>query len=204
MKHEWRKKEKSLYLPKTKPERITIPPLQFLTIRGEGNPKQPEFANCIGALYSVSYAIKMTLKKQSIQNDYTVYPLEGIWDINEKAKANFNGTINKDDFVYQLMIRQPSSISNDFVQEMMKLSQSKKPELPIQQLKFETITDGTCIQMLHIGSFDTEKSSFDQMEQFASDNKMRRIGKTHREIYLSDFRKTPEEKRKTTLRFWVQ
>jgi hypothetical protein len=102
MKHEWRKKEKAVYLPKKKPEIIDIPEYQFVTIEGEGNPNSSWFSEYIGVLYSISYAIKMTLKKEATfegYQDYTVYPLEGVWDINEAAKQNFEGKINKDDWV---------------------------------------------------------------------------------------------------------
>ncbi|MBL4650727.1 MAG: hypothetical protein JKY03_13430, partial [Aureispira sp.] len=89
MKYEWRKKEKAVYLPKSKPGIIDVSEYQFVSIRGAGNPNSPLFSEYIGALYSLSYAIKMTLKK--VENppqdyvDYTVYPLEGVWDINEAA-----------------------------------------------------------------------------------------------------------------------
>ena len=106
---EWRKQEKSLYLPKQKPEIIDVPAMKFITLEGEGNPNSDAFVEVVGALYSVAYAIKMTLKK--VENppkeyqDFTVYPLEGIWDINDEAKKHFTGTINKDDLVYKLMMK---------------------------------------------------------------------------------------------------
>ena len=98
MKHEWRKKEKAAYLPKNKPESIKIPAYKFVTIEGEGNPNSDGFPEYIGALYALSYILKMSLKK-GIQPegyyDYTVYPLEGIWDINDEAKKNFKEKIDK-------------------------------------------------------------------------------------------------------------
>lgn len=206
MKHEWRKKEKELYLPKTKPEVIDIPEFNFLTISGEGNPNSEFFSEYIGALYAVSYPIKMTLKKRSKPDgysDYTVYPLEGVWDINEEAKKTFNGTINKDDLVFKLMIRQPGFISEDFANEMIESARRKKPNELISEVKFERIIEGKCVQMMHIGSYDNEPESFEVMEAFAKSEKLRRVSKIHREIYLSDFRKVAEEKLKTVLRFSV-
>lgn len=207
MKHEWRKKEKELYLPKIKPEVIDIPEFNFLTISGEGNPNSEFFSEYIGALYAVSYPIKMTLKKRAKPenySDYTVYPLEGVWDINEEAKKTFNGVINKDDLVFKLMIRQPDFVSEDFAKEMIESAMRKKPNELIKEVKFERITEGKCVQMMHIGSYDNEPESFEIMEAFAETENLNRISKMHREIYLSDFRKVNEEKLKTVLRFQVK
>ena len=207
-KHEWRKAEKALYLPKTRPEFIDVPPQRFLTIEGEGNPNTEHFAQHIQALYPVAYGIKMTAKKLSNPpegyHDYTVYPLEGIWDINDEAKATFDGTLNKDDLVYKLMIRQPDFIDHDYFDEIVAQIRKRKPYPLLDQVKFEEITDGHCIQMLHIGPFDDEPASFQEMETFAAQAGHERLSKIHREIYLSDFRKTPPEKLKTVLRFGVK
>ena len=208
MKHEWRKKEKGIYLPKTKPEQITVPEYQFLTLQGEGSPATEHFSQAISALYSLSYALKMTLKKEDNKpvgyTDYTVYPLEGIWDINNAAKETFDGTINKDDFVYTLMIRQPGFISHSFFEAMLDFTQKKKPNPLLDHVELKSITDGDCIQMLHIGSYDDEAKSFEIMEEYAHANGLKRLSKVHREIYLSDFRKVPTEKLKTVLRFQIQ
>jgi len=205
MKHEWRKKEKTVYLPKTKPELIEIPEYQFVSISGEGNPNNEFFQEHIVALYSISYAIKMTLKKLEIKpanyNDWTVYPLEGVWDITEKAKQNFKEKINKDELVFNLMIRQPAFITNAFFNEMMELTKQKKPQKLLDKVEFKKINEGRCIQMLHIGSYDNEPATFEQMEQFTESEGLVRKSKLHREIYISDFRKVPVEKLKTTLRF---
>ncbi len=204
MKHEWRKREKNIYLPKNKPEIIDIPEFQFLTIAGEGSPNSEVFSDYITVLYSLSYAIKMRLKKENPfpdYTDYTVYPLEGVWDLNEEAKKNFNGKINKDDFVFTLMIRQPDFVDEKFVEKMKVLTKEKKSHPLLEQIKFEKIRDGLSIQMLHIGSYDDEPASFKIMEDFAEENKLIRPSKVHREIYLSDFRKVAPEKLKTVLRF---
>lgn len=205
MKHEWRKAEKALYLPKTKPEILNVPAQKFITISGEGSPSSNHFADCVSVLYPISYAIKMNPKKMDIPpkgyNDYTVYPLEGIWDLNEEAKKSYDGILNKDDLVFKLMIRQPDFVTGDFFKEMLELTSKKKPHELLNALKFETITDGKCIQMLHLGHYDNEPESFKQMETFAEENKIERLSKAHREIYLSDFRKVAPEKLKTVLRF---
>ncbi len=208
MKHEWRKKEKKVYLPKTKPEIVEIPEFKFLTIEGKGSPQNKTFAEYIGVLYSVSYAIKMNLKKEekrpSGYYDYTVYPLEGIWDITEEAKKAFTGTINKNDLVFKLMIRQPKFVTDDYFNEMVDQTKKRKPHPLLEKLKFEKITDGKCIQMMHMGSYDEEPRSFKLMEGFAEKENLLRISKDHREIYLTDFRKVAPEKLKTVLRFKVE
>ena len=208
VKHEWRKTEKSIYIPKNTPELITIPKFKYLSIHGEGNPNSPLFTEHIQALYSVAYAIKMTLKKITTvpenYTDWTVYPLEGIWDISESAKKNYKGVLNKDELVYNLMIRQPEFIAIDFFNEMLELTKKKKPQRLLDQIQFTEITEGPCIQMLHVGSYDNEIKTFEQMEAFAISKNLKRKSKVHKEIYLSDFRKVAEEKLKTVLRFQLE
>lgn len=205
MKHEWRKKEKALYMPKSKPDIVSVPALRFVTIKGAGNPNSDVFPEYIGALYSISYAIKMNMKKAEVKPegyaDWTVYPLEGVWDITDEAQQNYNGTINKDDLVFELMIRQPDLVDEAFFDEMLEFCKKKKPSEYLKKVEFKTIEEGKCIQMLHIGSYDDEPESFAKMEAFAAEQSVKRKSKIHREIYLSDFRKVPAEKLKTTLRF---
>ncbi|WP_299531250.1 GyrI-like domain-containing protein [Ulvibacterium sp.] len=200
--------EKKTYVPKENPEIVEIPEFRFLTIEGEGSPQNKVFAEYITVLYSVSYAIKMNLKKESKPPsryfDYTVYPLEGIWDITAEAKTTFTGKIDKNDLVFKLMIRQPDFVSDAYFKEMLEQTQKRKPHPFLEQLKFEPITDGKCIQMMHIGSYDDEPRSFKTMEDFAEKENLSRISKEHREIYLSDFRKVAPEKLKTVLRFRVE
>jgi len=208
MKHEWKKSEKSFYFPNVKPEKINVPKFNFYTIEGEGNPNDDNFAEYVGVLFSLSYAIKMGLKATEAvpknYNDYAVYPLEGVWDINEEAKLNMNGKLDKNTLVYKLMIRQPAFITADFAAQNIELTKKKKPHTLLDQVKFETIEEGSCVQMLHMGSFDNEPLSFKLMEQFAEDQLLKRKSMTHREIYLSDARKTIPERLRTILRFQVE
>ncbi|WP_413665253.1 GyrI-like domain-containing protein [Microbulbifer sp. CNSA002] len=207
VKHEWRKKEKSLYLPKTQPEVIDIPKLNYITIHGEGSPAGEAFTNCIGTLYSLAYAIKMLPKKTDEKPtgyfDFTVYPLEGVWDINEKAKESYSGEIKKEDLIYKLMIRQPDFVELPFFKEILNYVKNKKPNPLLNQVNFETILEGKCVQMLHLGRFEDEPISFEKMEAFAKDQGLNRLSKVHKEIYLSDTRKVAPEKLKTVLRFRV-
>lgn len=208
LKHEWRKLEKAFYLPKQQPEVVNIPAFQFITIAGEGNPNSQHFTDCIAALYPIAYAIKMMPKKMVTKPegyyDYTVYPLEGVWDLNEKGRKNYDGTFNKDDLVFNLMIRQPDFVNESFYQEMLALTKKKSPNPLLDQVKLETITEGKCVQMLHLGPYDDEPASFRIMEAFAQEQGLERLSKVHREIYLSDFRRVAPEKLKTVLRFRVK
>ena len=208
MKHEWKKTEKKFYFPNVIPEKINVPKFNFYTIEGKGNPNDDNFAEYVSVLFSLSYAIKMGLKSGEVvpknYTDYAVYPLEGVWDINEEAKRNMAGKLDKNSLVYKLMIRQPAFITADFAAENIELTKKKKPHKLLDQVKFETIEEGSCVQMLHMGSFDNEPQSFKLMEQFAEEQQLKRKSMTHREIYLSDARKTIPERLRTILRFQVE
>ena len=207
MKHDWKKNDKQLYLPKNKPETIVVPKFNFYTIEGKGNPNDDFFADYIAVLYSLSYAIKMS-PKQGVAPygylEYTVFPLEGVWDIDEQAKKNYNGTLDKNALVFKLMMRQPDFVTAGFALETIERTKKKKPHDLLDKVKFETIEDGLCVQMLHEGSYDSEPASFMQMKEFADGKNLERISHSHREIYLSDARKVPADKLKTVLRYSVK
>ncbi len=207
MKHDWKKHDKQFYLPKNKPETIVVPKFNFFTIEGKGNPNDAFFADYIGVLYSLSYAIKMSPKQgfaPANYEEYTVFPLEGVWDIEEDAKKNYNGTLDKNALIFKLMMRQPDFVTSEFAHEALERTKKKKPHPLLEKVKFETIEDGLCVQMLHEGSYDSEPISFLKMQEFTDANQLKRIGHNHREIYLSDARKVAPEKLKTVLRFWVE
>jgi len=206
MKKDWKKEEKNYYFPKNTPKKVTIPPMNYFSIKGEGNPNDVFFADYIGVLYSLSYAVKMSPKSGNTPvgyYEYSVYPLEGIWDLTEEAKQKPMETLDKDALVFNLMIRQPEFVTADFASEIIDRTKKKKPHPLLEKVKFETIEDGTCIQMLHLGSYDNEPQSFASMEAFCENHGLTRKHKTHREIYLSDARKTTPEKSKTVLRFRI-
>ncbi len=208
MKHEWRKAEKQYYLPKNKPELVEIPPFKFFTISGKGNPNDDLFAEYIGVLYSLAYAVKMSPKKGLAPDgyfDYTVYPLEGVWDLSQEAKQKAeSGTFDKNDLVFKLMIRQPAFVTDDFAMQMLEQVKVKKPHPLLDEVSFEEINDGLNVQMLHLGSYDDEPESFRLMDEFAKQEGYERVLKAHREIYLNDARKVSADKLKTILRFEVR
>lgn len=207
MKHEWRKKEKAVYLPKTKPEIVTLPEFKFYTIDGKGNPNDSFFGDCITVLYSLSYAIRMSSKAGYAPDnyfEYTVYPLEGVWDISDEAKKTYSGTLDKDTLIFNLMIRQPDFVTDDLAREALERTKKKKPHPLLEKVLFSSTEEGQCVQMMHLGSYDNEPETFSQMELFCQENQLTRASKKHREIYLSDARKVAPEKLKTVLRFKVK
>jgi hypothetical protein len=204
---DWKKTEKRFYLPKNEPERIDVPAFNFFIIQGSGNPNDEGFAEYIQVLYALSYAVKMSPRKGLAPEgyyDYTLYPLEGIWDISEKARINPSDYFDKNELVFRLMIRQPVFVTPKYALQTIERVKKSKPHTLLNEVSFECIQDGPCIHMLHLGSYDNEPESFKRMEAFASKNNCMRISMTHREIYLSDARKTVPEKRKTVLRFQVK
>ena len=203
MKIEWRKHEKTYYLPKNNPEIILVPSFNFFSIKGTGNPNSSFFGDYITTLYSLAYAVKMSYKWYSPPEnytEYTVYPLEGVWDIADKSKY-VEGSLDKDNLAFDLMIRQPDFVTEDFAKHIVNITKKKKPNHLLDSIDFKSVEDGLCLQMLHIGSYDDEPASFERMEKYALENNLKRVSKIHREIYLSDPRKTAEEKLKTVLRF---
>lgn len=205
MKHEWKKKEKNLYMPKQNPELITVPKQKFFMIKGKGNPNDKQFSEKIGVLYSLAYAIRMMPKQGYIPEgyfEYTVYPLEGIWDLTEEGKK-FE-TLNKDELIYIIMIRQPDFVTKEVVDKAFESVRKKKPHPLLDDVTFGTIEDGLSVQMLHVGSYDNEPQSFEVMEEFLINNNLERASLQHREIYLSDARKVEPAKLKTILRYMVK
>lgn len=205
MKHEWRKKEKNYYMPIAKPEIVNMEKLKFIQIKGSGNPNSEEFSEKVGTLYSLAYAIKMMPKKGITPIgyfDYTVYPLEGIWDLKEESRND--EVFDKNNLVYTIMIRQPKFVNEAVFQEAIDIVKKKNKNILLDEVEFCTIDEGMCVQMMHIGPFDDEYKTFEVMKQFCEDNNLLIKNKAHREIYISDFRKTSQEKLKTVLRYMVE
>jgi hypothetical protein len=202
MKSEWRKKDKEIYLPKTNPTIIDVPKMNYFTLKGKGNPNNEVFKECVEALYALSYAIRMMPKKGIHPEgyfEYTVFPLEGVWDLDEEGRRM--EVLDKNRLVYKVMIRQPDFVTEELYVDAKSLVSNKVPEKWLNVVRFEEIDEGLCVQCLHIGSYDTEQETFTKMEEFCASNNLLRTDKRHREIYISDPRKTESEKLKTVLRF---
>lgn len=204
-KYEWRKEDKELYLSSKKPTKIFVPELKYFTIEGKGNPNSDSFTDNVEALYALSYTIRMMPKKGVTPNgyfEYTVFPLEGHWDLDEEGRIlNY---LDKTHFVYKLMIRQPEFVDEDLFQyAAVAAVMQKKSNVDLSRVQYELIAEGLCVQAMHVGSYDDEPATFELMEEYCLQSNLKRAEKTHKEIYLSDPRKTAPEKMKTVLRFKV-
>jgi len=205
MKHAWKKEEKKLYLPKEIPEVVTIPKQTFFMLNGKGDPNDDAFTEKINVLYSLSYAVRMMPKQGYTPEgyvDYTVYPLEGLWDLTKEGKKS--GTMSKDEFLYTVMIRQPGFVTRDVADRAFETVRKKKPHPLLDEVVFDTIEDGLSVQMLHVGPYDDEPRSFRIMKDFIADNRLEIGSSRHREIYLSDARKVEPAELKTVLRYTVK
>lgn len=209
MKYEWRKAEKQLYLPERVPTLIDVPKLKYFMVEGTGNPNGTEFGKAVGSLYAMAYGVRMAPKKGINPEgyyEYTVYPLEGLWSLNEagiaqiKSEAHFD----KKNLVFKLMIRQPDFVTSEFAEATIERVSKTKPNSYNQKIRFEELGEGLCLQLLHLGSYDTEPESFQKMADYCQKNQLIRKSPDHKEIYLSDPRKSAPEKNKTVLRFSVK
>lgn len=202
MKYEWKKSEKYLYGVKQKPQLIEIPSAYYIMIKGEGNPNEIDFSNRVSALYSLAYGIKMlfkNMKKEELEySDFTVFPLEGIWEKSDDEE------FDKNKLKYTIMIKQPYFITKEIFDLAFEKVKKKKPNELYDEISFDCIESKKAIQILHIGSFDTEIESFEKLDNFASEMKLERSEKLHTEIYLNNKNRTAEDKLKTILRFTVK
>lgn len=203
---DFKKKYKDIYRPSSKkPSIITVPKFNFAYIIGEGDPNTSQaFSDAIGALYALSYTIRMSYKNDFIipsYYEYMVPPLEGIWDIMAGKKFDYK---DKSVLMYRIGIVQPEFVTDDIFAKAQELAFLKKKLPMINDIQYKPFEDGLCCTYMHLGPFDDERASFEIMEDFIKENGLIRIEKSHREIYLSDFRRTSPEKLKTILRIKVK
>jgi hypothetical protein len=201
MKIDYKKDYKELYLPKGIAI-VSIPKMKFIVVEGEGDPNNnKEFQEMMEALYSFSYTVKMSYKKNKPEGyyEYTVFPLEGVWDLIDKTKS----CIDKSNFKFRIMIRQPEFLTNNLFDKFLLEVKNKKQNKYLNQLIYEEVEEGLCCQTIHAGSYDDEPSTFSNMEEYCKLNGYQRASKIHREIYLSDPRKVDNSKLRTLLRFKV-
>ncbi|AGF57170.1 hypothetical protein B0P06_004540 [Clostridium saccharoperbutylacetonicum] len=204
MKYERKREEKELYLPKEKPILVKVPKAKYFCIKGKGNPNSEDFSNRIGVLYSLAYAVRMMPKNGFTPEgyfEYTVYPLEGLWDMTEEGKKS--AIFNKEELLYTIMIKQPDFGNEEVVKKAFEIAIKKKPNPLLEEAYFDEIEDGLAVQILHIGSYDTEPESFNKMKDYINENNLIIKSLVHREIYLSDARKVEKDKLKTVLRYMV-
>ncbi len=202
MKHEWKKQEKVIYGVKTKPYVVDIPAWNYIILSGSGDPNDEIFSDKVAALFSTAYKIKLAYKALAGESngitDYTVYPLEGIWNMASEKEY-----LAKEELQYRIMIRQPDFITRELFDHALEAVKGKKHNPYLTDISFETICDGRCIQVLHKGAFDDEPASFERMDRYCTEQGYRRMGKEHREIYLNHANRTKKANLKTILRYKV-
>ena len=204
---DFKKQYKDLYMPPQKPMLIDVPAMNFLMVDGAGDPKNNlEFQDAIGTLYSMSYTIKM-LPKKSITPagyfDYSVAPLEGLWWLSDGGVFSFE---KRGNWLWTVMIRQPDFVTADMISALTPAVMRRKPNPALAKLRFESFTEGLCVQMMHVGPYATEPQTVASMDSFIEKNNLLcRLGRggKHHEIYLSDPNKSKPETMKTVLRYPV-
>ena len=198
MKHEWKKHEKNLYLPKNVPALISVPKLRYFAIEGKGNHNSKAFSEGVAVLYSLAYSVRMMPKSGYVPDgyfEYAVYPLEGLWQGCDPA--------DKDAFVYTIMIRQPDFVTRHVFERAFESVERKKPHPLLSEAFFCETEDGLSLQMLHVGDYGDEPHTFAKMQAFIDQNNLCRRNGIHREIYLSDPNRVESHKLKTVLRCFV-
>ncbi|MGV8849197.1 MAG: GyrI-like domain-containing protein [Propionibacteriaceae bacterium] len=176
---------------------LEVPDLTYLMIDGAGAPSSPAFADAIDTLYPVAYALKFA-SKRTLGRDYVVPPLEGLWWADDMD--SFTSARDKSRWSWTLMILVPEWVTQDMYEGAVAQVATKKPPARLGDVRFEQLSEGRCVQTLHLGSFDAEASVLATMHDgFIPENGLRMTGK-HHEIYLSDFRKVAPEKLRTILR----
>lgn len=204
MAFDFKKEYKEFYMPKNKPEIVTVPKANYIAVRGEGNPNEEggAYQNAISVLYAVAYTLKMSYKTDyKIEGffQYVVPPLEGFWWQDGVTGVDYG---NKDSFKWISVIRLPDFVTKkDFAWAVETATRKKKIDCSIAE--FLTVDEGLCVQIMHHGSFDDEPESVALMDAYlqekgyVNDINIKRL---HHEIYMSDARKMPADKWKTVIR----
>jgi hypothetical protein len=204
MAFDFKKEYKEFYMPAARPSIVTVPPMNYIAVRGEGDPNAEDgaYKQAIGLLYGIAFTIKMSKKgDHRIEGffDYVVPPLEGFWWQDGVKWIDY---ARKDRFQWISVIRLPDFVTKkDFDWAVAEATRKKKTDF--SRAEFLTCDEGLCVQCLHIGSYDDEPATVEQMHRYmeeldyALDITEQRL---HHEIYLSDVRKVALEKLKTVIR----
>ncbi len=204
MAFDYKKEYKDFYMPKNKPVIVNVPKMNYLAVRGKGDPnsENSEYKNSIGLLYAIAFTIKMSYKgphKIDGYFEYVVPPLEGFWwqdnikgmDYSKKADFNFISIIRLPDFVTK----------EDFNWAIEEATKKKK--MDFSKVEYFVYDEGLCVQSMHYGSFDDEPATIELMHKYMTDNGYEldiNEKRFHHEIYLSDPRKCDVSKLKTVIR----
>ena len=188
---------KSFYSPSDKiVSQVTLPTLRYLMIDGEGDPNDSRsYSDAVEALFSVAYAIKFRVKKSEIGVDYGVMPLEGLWWAEDMTEFSVS---NKSNWKWTMMILQPDFATADLI-EIVRVETMRKKSLEAGgRMRLETLSEGVCAQIMHIGPFSEEGPTVQKVHDYIQANG--ELTGKHHEIYLSDVRKAAPSKWKTVIR----
>ncbi len=207
-KFDYKKEYKEFYLPKNKPELIDVPAMNYIAVRGQGDPNEEggEYKAAIGLLYAIAFTIKMSEKgNHKIEGffDYVVPPLEGFWWQDGVDGVDY---AHKEDYQWISLIRLPDFVTRiDFDWAVEEATRKKQADF--SRVEFYSYTEGMCVQCMHIGSYDEEPATVQAMGDYAHAMGYEiDISETrfHHEIYLSDARRCSPEKLKTVIRHPVR
>ncbi len=204
MAFDYKKEHKEFYMPPSKPSIVTVPKMNYIAVRGKGNPNEEggEYKDSIGMLYAIAYTIKMSYKgahKIDGYFEYVVPPLEGFWWQDGFGEIDY---ANKEGFRFISIMRLPDFVTKaDFDWAVREATEKKKADF--SKVEFLTYDEGVCVQCMHIGSYDDEPKTVALMHGYMAANGYAldiTENRYHHEIYLSDPRKCAVEKLKTVVR----
>ncbi len=193
------RKHRTEYVARRAPVLVTVGPAGYLAVDGGGDPKAPAFQVAIGGLYSLAFTIKMA--KKLAGRDYAVAKMEGLWWGGEPGRLLIDSAPRT--WKYRLMIRVPSFITARDRRAALAVLKTRGKDAAARRVKLIALTEGRCVQMLHVGPYDAEGDSIARMKAFARDHGYA-LGGRHHEIYLSDPRRVPAARLKTILRYPVR
>ena len=208
MAFDYKKEYKEFYVPKNKPSIVTVPCMNYIAVRGHGDPNQEdgEYKRAIGLLYGIAFTIKMSKKgDHQIEGyfDYVVPPLEGFWWQDGVSGVDYT---RKEDFNWISVIRLPDFVTKaDFDWAVEEATKKKKQDY--SKVEFLTYDEGVCVQCMHIGAYDDEPATVAKMHEYMEEQGYTldiNEERLHHEIYLSDARKVAPDKLKTVIRHPVR
>lgn len=208
MAFDYKKEYKEFYMPKNKPGIVEVPAMNYIAVRGKGDPnvEGSEYKQSIGLLYAIAFTIKMS-KKGSHQIkgyfDYVVPPLEGFWWQEGVRGLDY---AHKENFAFISVIRLPDFVKRGDFEWAVKEAETKKHE-DFSRVEFWTYEEGLCVQCMHIGPYDNEPETVRMMHDFMTEQGYQldiSDERLHHEIYLSDARRTAPDKLKTVIRHPVR
>ena len=204
MAFDFKKEYKEFYLPPNRPGIVTVPPANYIAVRGQGDPNAAggAYQKAVGVLYAVAYTIKMSKlgdRRLDGYYDFVVPPLEGFWRQEGVRGVDY---AHKEAFCWISVIRLPDFVTREDFAWACETA-AKKKKLDCSAAEFLPVDEGLCVQMLHLGPYDDEPASVARMDAWLAENGYENDlsdTRLHHEIYLTDARKVVPDKWKTVIR----